>query len=99
MREMKLWIKNTILVFLLLLIIVIPLVFMGGSEFGGSDGQGADAVMEIEPDYEPWFQSLWEPPSGEIESLLFCVQAAAGAGIIGFVIGRVTSKRDKNNAD
>lgn len=97
---MKLWVKNTILVILLVIIVAVPLAFMGGSEFGGSDGQGADAVTEIEPDYEPWFESIWSPPSGEIESLLFCVQAALGAGIIGFAIGRVTSKKDKNkNAD
>lgn len=94
---MKLWVKNTILVVLLVIIIAVPLAFMGGSEFGGSDGQGADAVTEIQPDYEPWFESLWEPPSGEIESLLFCVQASIGAGIIGFAIGRVTSKKGKTD--
>lgn len=97
---MKLWVKNTILVILLVLIIAVPLLFMGDSEFSGSDGAAADAVTEIQSDYEPWFESLWEPPSGEIESLLFCVQAAFGAGIVGFAIGRVTSKKAGNsNAD
>ncbi len=31
---------------------------------------------------------LWEPPSPEIESLLFAVQAALGAGVLGYYFGR-----------
>lgn len=88
---MKLWIKNTILALLLVLIIAIPLLFMGGHEFGGADGEAEEAIVEMQKDYEPWFEPFWEPPSGEIESLFFCLQAAIGAGIVGFVLGRVTS--------
>ena len=51
------------------------------------------AITEINPDYKPWFSSIYEPESGEIESLLFAVQAAIGAGIVGFVLGRITSKK------
>lgn len=36
---MKLWVKNTILAVILVLIIAVPLLFMGGHEFGGSDDQ------------------------------------------------------------
>ena len=36
---------------------------------------------------KPWFSSIWEPPSGEIESLLFALQAAIGAIIIGYFFG------------
>ena len=86
---MKLWVKNTLLVILLLVIVTIPLLFMGGNEFGGSDDAGADAVSEVDADFVP----IAEPPSGEIESLLFCVQAAIGAGICGYAIGRLTSKK------
>lgn len=97
---MKLWKKNLILLLLLAVIIAVPLAFMGGSEFGGSDNAGADAVGEIDAEYETWFNSVWEPPSGEIETLLFCVQAAFGAGIVGFALGRVTSKKNgEENAD
>lgn len=90
---MKVWMKNTILLVVLVLIIAIPLAFMGNNEFGGSDSAAADAVTEMNSDYEPWFESLWEPPSGEIESLLFCAQATFGAGIAGFALGRLTSKK------
>ncbi len=37
--------------------------------------------------YQPWFSSVWTPPSGEIESLLFALQAAFGAIIIGYFLG------------
>jgi len=40
----------------------------------------------------PWFESLWEPPRGEIESLLFVLQAAIGAGFIGYFIGYMRGK-------
>lgn len=33
----ELWVKNTILAVILVLIIAVPLLFMGGHEFGGSD--------------------------------------------------------------
>ena len=37
--------------------------------------------------YHPWFNSVWTPPSPEIESLLFALQAAFGAIIIGYFLG------------
>ncbi len=94
--------NKTILVLLIILAILViaPLaVYNGHGEedgyFGGSDGQAEDIVSES--GYEPWFSSLWEPPSGEIESLIFALQAAIGAIIIGYFFGywRGQSKRDK----
>jgi cobalt/nickel transport protein len=81
--------KTSILLLLgVLLLVLFPLVFVNG-EFGGSDDQGSAAVEALRPGYKPWFTPLWVPPSPEIESLLFAVQAAFGAGVIGYVIGRV----------
>ena len=45
---MKLWVKNTILAVILVLIIAVPLLFMGGHEFGGSDDQASDAISELD---------------------------------------------------
>lgn len=53
---MKLWVKNTILAVILVLIIAVPLLFMGGHEFGGSDDQASDAISELDESYEPWFE-------------------------------------------
>ena len=70
-------------------IIAAPLVLPGlEGEFKGSDDQGTEAIAAFKPDYQPWFQPLWKPPSDEIESMLFSLQAALGAGFLGYMIGR-----------
>ncbi len=80
---------------MVVLLAVVPMLVLRGAEFGGADGEAEAAVTEIAPDYEPWFAPLWEPPSGEIESLFFSMQAALGAGIIGYVIGYWRGRREK----
>ncbi len=66
-----------------------PLAVPGlGGAFKGSDDMGTEAIIAAHPGYQPWFQPIWKPPSAEVESLLFCVQAALGAGFLGYVIGR-----------
>ncbi len=57
----------------------------GEEAWGGADGSAAELIEAS--GYEPWFSPLWEPPSGEIESLFFSLQAAIGAVIIGYVFG------------
>ena len=76
-----------LLIVICALIAIIPLLMIKDSEFGGADGQAEEVIMEIAPDYEPWAESIIEPPGGETESLLFCLQAALGAGIIGLGFG------------
>jgi cobalt/nickel transport protein len=84
--------KNIILLILTIILVITPLIIKGGAEFGGADGEAEVAITEISPDYEPWFESLWEPPSGEIESLLFSVQVAIGALVIGYTFGYLKGK-------
>jgi cobalt/nickel transport protein len=57
----------------------------GEEAWTGTD-DGASKIIES-TGYEPWASPLWEPPSGEIESLLFSVQAAIGALVIGYFFG------------
>lgn len=90
---MKLWQKNTLLVLIVIIIASVPLIFLKDAEFSGADGEAEEAITEIDPNYTPWAESVIEPASGEIESLLFALQAAIGAGIVGFVLGRITSKK------
>lgn len=92
---MKLWKKNLLLILAVVVILTVPLVFVKNAEFAGSDGLAEEQITKINPDYEPWFNSLFEPASGEIESLLFALQAALGAGVVGFVLGKVTSGKSK----
>lgn len=77
-----------------LLTIFIPQMLGITPEWGGAD----DAASEIieNTGYEPWFSPIWEPPSGEIESLLFALQAAIGAGIIGYIAGLYRGRQEKN---
>ncbi|NJN65592.1 MAG: energy-coupling factor ABC transporter substrate-binding protein [Chloroflexaceae bacterium] len=67
---------------------IVPLFLYPESEFGGADGSAEEVIAKINPEVEPWFAPLWEPPGGETESLLFALQAAIGAGIIGYYFGR-----------
>lgn len=87
--------KNLILVVFVLLLAIVPLAIKGGAEFGGADGQAEEAITEMHPDYEPWFQSVWEPPSGEIEGLLFALQAAIGTGFICYYFGYMRGKKQQ----
>ena len=89
---------KTILILLLLCVIIaiLPLIVVKNSEFGGADGEAEEAIMEIDENYEPWVDPIIEPPGGETESLLFCLQAAVGAGIIGFGFGILRERNRKN---
>ena len=83
---MKVWQKNLILIVLVVLLAALPLWLLPNAEFGGADGQAEEAILELQPDYEPWFEPILEPASGEVESLLFALQAASGAVAINTLV-------------
>jgi cobalt/nickel transport protein len=73
---------------LIVFLVVLPLVLINDSEFGGSDGVGSEIVAEIAPDYDSnWIGNIWTPPGGETESMLFALQATAGGILIGYCFG------------
>ncbi|MEG2788512.1 MAG: energy-coupling factor ABC transporter substrate-binding protein [Romboutsia sp.] len=86
--------KNLMLLLLTIILIITPLLLNATAEYGGADGEAEGVITQINPDYKPWASSLYEPPSGEIESLLFSTQAAIGAGFIGYYLG---TKKEKNS--
>jgi cobalt/nickel transport protein len=94
---------NLILLVVVLVLVSLPLLLPvpGGLQepFAGADAQAKDAIIAANPDYQPWFKPLWEPPSGEIEGLLFALQAALGAGLLGYYLGlrRGQSQRRKQD--
>jgi len=90
---MKLWKKNVILILTVIVILAASLIIAKDAEFAGTDVLAEEQIVQINPDYEPWFESPIVPASGEIESLLFALQAAIGAGIVGFVLGRITANK------
>ena len=79
---------------LTIFVAVLPLYVVKDGAFEGADGEAMDLVSQIRPDHEPIFEPLFEPASGEIESMLFALQAALGAGVIGYGIGRMTGKKE-----
>ncbi|MDH6060527.1 energy-coupling factor ABC transporter substrate-binding protein [Chrysosporum bergii ANA360D] len=79
--------SNWLLILAVLSLAIAPVIFIRDAEFNGADGQAEEAIGEVRPEYEPWFKPVFEPPSGEVESLLFSFQAALGAGVIGYVMG------------
>ena len=74
-------------------ILIFPLMTIHDSEFGGADGAAEEAIAQVDPDYEPWAESILEPPGGETESLLFCLQTALGAVVIGFGFGYLVARK------
>jgi cobalt/nickel transport protein len=85
--------RNWILLLVAVAIVVLPLLIKGGAEFGGSDGQAQELIDTA--GYQPWFEPLWKPPSKEIESLLFSLQAALGAGLLGYYVGLRRGRSEK----
>jgi len=100
--------QNLILLALVVFLVAIPLWIVqkpepgpDGAEveiFSGADGQAEELVGTIAPSYKPWAKPFMEPASGEIESMLFALQAALGAGFIGYWLGSsVTRSRLSRN--
>ncbi len=68
-----------------------------GEKFGGTDA----AVTEMLEDqgHEPWFEPLFSPSSSEVESGLFAMQAALGAGVLGYCLGALRGRRRGERQD
>lgn len=89
---------NTVLLLLAAAIAIVPLVIVKNSEFGGADGMAVEVVEEMNEEFQPWFEPIWEPPGRETEGLLFALQAALGSGVIFFCIGYLKGRSEGRNA-
>ena len=93
--------KHIIMLLLAVIIVAIPFFLFGSKDaqqgyFNGSDDKASQAIEQT--GYHPWFSSVWTPPSSEMEGLLFSLQAAIGALIIGYFIGYYSGrKKDEKN--
>lgn len=89
-RTVLLWLAIVALTVLPLWLVSAPPANPGGEAsalFAGADDRAQRAIGDIAPGYKPWFAPVFEPASDEIASLLFALQAAIGAGVIGFWLG------------
>ncbi len=85
----------------LLVIVTLAYGASNGFEFGGADDGAKDVIAEVDPNFKQWTKGIWgdyELPS-ETASLLFALQAAIGAIIIGYFIGRYTKKKSEAVAE
>lgn len=64
--------------------------------FGGTDA--AVTAMLEEGGAEPWFEPVFELGSGELESGLFGLQAALGAGVLGYALGNLRGRKAARDA-
>jgi len=82
----------------IIFLVVLPFFVAGGdADFGGADDKGGDLIEQENPGYEPWFE--WQPElPGEVESGLFALQAALGAGFVGYALGFYRGRR-KNTVE
>lgn len=73
--------------------IVALMIGTSNGEFVGTDSKANDEIAQSDPTYEPWFKPFWTQPGGEVESGLFALQAALGAGVLGFALGSFRERR------
>ena len=90
--------QNTLLALGVIALAVLPLALVsrghaGAELFTGSDDHATQLIETLRPGYQRLMAPLWEPPSGEIESLLFGVQSALGAGALAYCLGYWRGRR------
>jgi cobalt/nickel transport protein len=90
--------KLELIVLAILLIFAAQFIYISyttHAEYGGADDKPEGVIEQItNGTYKPITQPIWEPPSSEIESLLFALQAAIGAGVIGYFLGYYRAKKN-----
>lgn len=91
------------LIVLALVIAAFPMFFNLGDPaveeaFGGTDSAAESIVAEQDPTYQPWFDPIAGELPGEVESGLFALQAALGAGVLGYVLGVYRGRRKAEQA-
>ena len=81
------------LMFLAIVIVAIPLLFVNHSDFGGTDSAAEKAIAVMDPNYVQWAKPIIKLPGGETETLLFCLQTGIGAGAFGFGFGYLVARK------
>ncbi len=91
--KLKDWQKYLLALAAVVIIFAIPFLLNPNAKFGGADDAGSKAIQAQQPGFVRWAAPWWTPPP-ETESMLFALQAAIGALIIGYFIGYEKARRD-----
>ena len=100
---MKLWVRNVLLALVALGLVVVPLFFIQGAEWGATDGLNTEAIQELQPDYEPWFEPFFNSAELGIERYMFGLQALLGSFVLsaslGWLVGRYRGRQGGGEGD
>jgi len=88
--KQKIDIKYLVLIGVVIALFIIPFVINPDAEFGGTDGQGPEAIEDS--GYTPWIDPIGYQPDELGERLLFSLQVAIGGAIIGYFVGYTKAK-------
>ena len=91
--------KNALLLVIVAVLAFAPLFLTRGAQFAGADDQAKNAISTLNPNYVPWFKPFWTPPSAEVESFLFALQAAIGSGFVFYYLGYAKGKHSASKKD
>lgn len=77
---MSLWQRNVLLLVGVAVLAAAPLLFLRNVQWAGADDRSTQAIQELDRSYRPWFTSPLDP--GDLESVLFGVQAFVGSALL-----------------
>jgi len=80
----------SVIIIAVLALFIVPFLLNPEGEFGGTDGQGPDAIEES--GYGPWIEPMGYQPDDLGERVFFSIQVAIGSGILGFFVGHEMGK-------
>jgi cobalt/nickel transport protein len=85
--------RYLLMAFVIIVLVLIPIVMYKNVEFTGTDDKAVTAIQSIDKNYHPWFDGVKIFRSKELISTFFSLQAALGAGVLGYYIGYSRGKR------
>lgn len=83
-------------------VVLVASYLVGAHVSGGEAFAGTDEIVTsqlADQGVRSWFPGITGPRSPEIESGLFALQAAVGAGVLGYVLISLRSRASKRAAD
>lgn len=89
-QKQKIDLTYLVLIGVVIALFVVPFVVNAGADFSGTDGQGPEAIES--GGYTPWIEPMGLQPNELEERVLFSLQVAIGAAIIGYFVGYTKAK-------
>jgi len=85
--------SKVLVIITIIVLIGVPLLFLQGKIFTGTDDRALQVIAETAPTYKPWLSSFWKP-QGDNEALIFTLQAASGSFILGYILGLLKGRKN-----